>query len=77
MQEDFEDDDNVLHYVHHTLNSFRQETIPVFYKNRKIHHVEYDAIPTKPMFKTWKEDTPETYASIMDKDYPKIISEIV
>lgn len=72
------DEEDLQTYVHQNVNSFRQESIPVFYNKRKIVKVEREAVPTKQMHKDWKVDTPETIAQIFKNDYGQtLIDQIV
>lgn len=56
----------------------RQEPIPLYYNLRHVHRVASDAVPTKPMFKSWRMDTSDTYAAIFKADYGlTVIDDIV
>ena len=55
-------------YVHEMLSSFRNEAIPISYKERHTTTVVKKKFKAKQVFRAWIQDTPESLMKAMNYD---------
>lgn len=60
-------------YVHQMLTQLRQEDIPQYYNARHVGTFKHDLVEAKPVFKEWKEDSPDVLAQVFKHDWDHML----